>query len=308
VVRAFVLDSFDSPPHLRDDLAEPAPLAGGLLVRVRASSVNPADAAVARGMLKEMAEHDFPVTLGRDFAGVVEQVGSGVNRHQIGDEVYGFLPLTNPNVHDGSWTELIAVPEDNLVSAAPRRIDLQSAGAAPLAGLTALAAHDALALDRDETVLVIGAAGGVGSLFVQLAAGAGAHVIAPALPEDEGYLRDLGAAELLDRNADLDAALREGHADGVDAILDLVSYTPDNSLLKKGGRLASPLGAAGAEPRRFNLMAEATPENLARLAELLDSGALRVHIQESYELARADDALQALATSHTRGKLGLSIG
>jgi NADPH:quinone reductase len=308
VVKAFVLDSFDSPPHLRDDLPEPQPSNDELLVRVRASSVNPADAAVAGGMLKEMAEHDFPVTLGRDFGGVVEQVGSGVSRYQVDGEVYGFLPLTNPIVHDGSWAELIAVPEDNFVSAAPSSLDLGSAGAAPLAGLTALAALDALAPARDETVLVIGAAGGVGSFFVQLAAGVGAHVIAPALPEDEEYLRDLGAAELLDRNADLDAAVREGHPDGVDAILNLVSHAPNDSLLKESGRLASPLGAAGEGQQRFNLIAQPTPENLARLAEILDNGNLRVHIHESYELARAGDALQALATSHTQGKLGLSIG
>ena len=81
-MRAFVLDSFDSPPRLRDDLPEPEPADGELLVRVHASSVNPADAAVAGGMLEEMAEHDFPVTLGRDFAGVVEQVGQRRHRYR----------------------------------------------------------------------------------------------------------------------------------------------------------------------------------------------------------------------------------
>ena len=154
---------------------------------------------------------------------------------------------------------------------------------------------------------MVGAAGGVGSFFVQLAAGAGAHVIAPALPEDEDYLRDLGAAELLDRSADLEAAVREARVGGVDAILDLVSHAPQESLLKEGGRVASPLGAAGEGPGRFNLLAQPTPENLERLAELLDTGALRVHIQESYELARAADALQALTSAHTQGKLGLNI-
>jgi NADPH:quinone reductase-like Zn-dependent oxidoreductase len=156
-------------------------------------------------------------------------------------------------------------------------------------------------------VLVIGATGGVGSFFVQLAAGAGAHVIAPAFPEDAEYLRDLGVAEILDRGADLEATLREQHADGVEAILDLVSYAPQDSLLKEGGRLASPLGAAGEGPQRFNLIAQPTPSNLERLAELLDNETLRVHIQESYELARAGDALQTLSGSHTQGKLSLRI-
>jgi NADPH:quinone reductase len=306
-MRAFTLDSFDSPPRLRDDLPEPRPAENELLVRVQASSVNPADAAAAGGVLREMLHHEFPVTLGRDFAGTVEQAGSDVGSYQAGDEVYGFLPLANPNVHEGSWADLITVPEDNFVAPRPRTVDPASAGATTLAAITALSARDALAPTRDETVLVIGATGGVGSFFVQLAAGTGARVIAPALPEDEDYLRELGAAELLDRNADLDATLHERHPDGVDAILDLVSYTPQDSLLRNGGRLASPLGAAGEGPQRFNLVAQSTPETLQRLAELLDNGTLRVHIQERYELGQAGEALDALSSSHRQGKLSIGI-
>ena len=306
-MRAFTLDGFDSVPRLRDELPEPHAADNELLVRVHASSVNPVDAAIAAGVLREMAEHEFPVILGRDFAGTVEDVGGDVSRYAAGDEVYGFHPGANPTVRDGSWAELLTVAEDAFVAAKPRTLDMGRAGAAPLAAITALAAHDALALTPDETVLVIGATGGVGSVFVQLAAGAGAHVTAPALPEDEEYLLDLGAPEILDRNADLDATVRERHPDGVDAILDLVSFQPSTALLKDGGRLASALGAAGEGPLRFNLMALPTPENLARLASLLDDGTLRVHIEESYELDRAGDALSALSGSHTRGKLGIDI-
>jgi len=125
-------------------------------------------------------------------------------------------------------------------------------------------------------------------------------VIAPAFAEDQEYLHDLGVSEILDRNA-------EWAAHGVDAILDLVSYAPQDAFLKEGGRLASTLGAAGEGPQRFNLVAQPTPANLRRLAELLDSGALRVHIQRSWELADAADALHALGSSHTQGKLGLRI-
>ena len=130
-MRAFTLDSFDSPPRLRDDLPEPRPADNELLVRVHASSVNPADAAIAAGMLKEMAEHDFPATLGRDFAGTVEQTGSSVGHYQPGDEVYGFLLHANPTIHDGSWTELITVPEDNFAAAKPANLDHAHAAAAP---------------------------------------------------------------------------------------------------------------------------------------------------------------------------------
>jgi len=307
MMRAFTLDSFGAEPSLRDDIPEPLFGDDELLVRVHASSVNPVDLFIASGGLKEMAEHEFPVTLGRDFAGVVERVGSGVNRFSVGDEVFGFLIHANPTVHDGSWAELVTVPEDNFVAAKPRTLDFAHAGAAPLAGIAAIAAFDALAPTGRETVLVVGATGGVGSFFVQLAAAAGANVIAPAFPEDHDYLRGLGVGELIDRNADIAAAVREAHPDGVDAVLDLVSSTPDTSVLVDGGRLASPLGAAGEEPGRFNIMAEPTPANLQRLAELLDAGTLRVPIQRSYPLEQAGEALQALPASHTQGKLGLTI-
>jgi len=306
-MRAFTLDSFGAQPAFRDDIPEPDFGDNDLLVRVHASSVNPVDVFIAAGALKEMAEHEFPVILGRDFAGVVEQVGSAVNRYRIGDEVFGFLLHANPAVHDGSWAELITVPEDNFVAAKPRSVDFAHAGAAPLAGITAIAAFDALALTEGETVLVVGASGGVGSLFVQLVATEGANVIAPALPEDHDYLRGLGVGELVDRNANVAAAVREAHPDGVDALLNVVSPKPDTSLLKEGGRLASPLGAAGEGPGRFNVMAEPTPAKLQRLAELLDAGTLRVPIERSYGLEQAGEALQALPTTHTQGKLGLTI-
>jgi NADPH2:quinone reductase len=199
------------------------------------------------------------------------------------------------------------VPEDKFVAGKPRNLDMAQSGAAPLAAITALAALDALAPGEGKTVLVIGAAGGVGSFFVQLAAKTGAHVIAPGVSEDTDYLRELGAAEILDRGADVETTIRERHSDGVDAILDVVSFTPQDSLLKQGGRLASPLGAAGEGPRRFNLMAQPTAENLRRLAELLDDGTLRVPIQNGYELAHAGEALEAFRSTHTQGKLSITI-
>jgi NADPH2:quinone reductase len=113
--------------------------------------------------------------------------------------------------------------------------------------------------------------------------------------------------EILDRNADLETTVRQRHPDGVDAILDLVNFTPQEALLKDGGRLASPLGAAGEGAQRFNLMAHPNPENLQRLADLLDNRTPRVHIQETYDLAHAGDALQHLTARHTQGKIGLTI-
>ena len=306
-MRAFTLDSLESQPALREDMPGPSPAANEIVVRAHASSVNPVDAFIGMGALAEMFEHEFPVTLGRDFAGVVEQVGDGVSRYRVGDEVFGFVSHANPTVHAGSWAELIVLPEDNFVAAKPDRVDATAAGAAPVAALNAIAAFDALAPISGEDVLIVGATGGVGSFFVQLAASAGANVIAPALAEDESYLRDLGVSDLLDRNADLAAAVREAYPDGLDALFDVVSQAPDASLLKEGGRLASPLGAAGEGDGRFNVMAVSSPANLQRLGELLAAATLRVPIQRSYPLEQAGEALQALPTTHTQGKLGITI-
>src|SRR5215208_3880024 len=286
-MKAITLNAFDTAPALRDDLPAPTPAPNEVLVRVRASSVNPADNGIAAGMLKQMGlEYEFPVILGRDYAGVVEQVGAEVTRYAVGEHVFGFLLHANPTVRDGSWAELIAVPQDMFIGRAPHGVDLATAGAAPLAGIAAIMAVDALELSDGDTVLIVGATGGVGSIAVQLAARAGATVVAPALAEDEAYLRELGVSELLPRDGDVAAATRDEHPDGFDAVLDLVNYAPDvpASLVKEGGRVASPTGAAGEGPGRTLVMAAPTPENLEHLARVLADGTLRVHIQDTYEL------------------------
>jgi NADPH:quinone reductase len=218
----------------------------------------------------------------------------------------------NPTVHDGSWSELIAIPQGGSVARRPASVDVGQAGAAPLAALTALAAHDALDLREGATVLVIGASGGVGSFAVQLAAHAGATVIAPGLPEDTDYLRGLGTAEVLDRNADSVAAVRERYPDSVDALLDLVSSDPEAlnayaAVVRDGGRIASSVGAAGQGPGRTNVGALPGREHLERLAGLLADGTLTVPIQATYPLAQADQALKALTSQHTQGKLAITL-
>src|SRR3954454_1710412 len=166
-MRAIILTDFDTPPAL-DDAHPTATLeANEVLVRVRASSANPIHNSIAAGMLKQMGvEYDFPVIIGRDYAGVVEKVGADVTRYAVGDEVFGFLTHANPTVHDGSWAELITVPQEASVAPAPAGVDVASAGAAPLAGITAIMAIDALELSEGDTVLIVGAAGGVGSFAV----------------------------------------------------------------------------------------------------------------------------------------------
>ena len=160
-------------------------------------------------------------------------------------------------------------------------------GAAPLAGITALTAIDALGIGRGDTVLIVGATGGVGTFAVQLAVAAGATVIAPGFPEDEAYLRDLGVSAVLPaRRRRRRDRPRASTPDGVDAVLDLVSYAPGafEGALKDGGRLASPNSAAGrarAGPTswRFRRARPRPPGGV------LADGTLRVPIQATFDLA-----------------------
>src|SRR5215216_2728696 len=150
-MKAVTLESFATSPTLRDDLPAPTPAPTEVLVRVRASSANPADNSIAAGMLKQMGvEYEFPVILGRDYAGVVEHVGAEVTRYAVGDEVFGFLLHANPTVHDGSWAELIVVPQNMSIGRAPQAVDLATAGTAPLAGIAAGMAIDALELSEGD--------------------------------------------------------------------------------------------------------------------------------------------------------------
>ncbi|MBO0747648.1 MAG: NADP-dependent oxidoreductase [Acidimicrobiaceae bacterium] len=309
-MRAFVLDDFGAEPRVRDR-PEPEPGEGELVVRVNASSVNPIDNAIAGGLLRQMADYEFPVILGRDFAGVVDQVGGGVDFSE-GEEVFGKVLPAAATIHNGAWADLIRVPAESNVAKKPSGVDFATAGATGLAGMTALAAVNAVALQDGEPVLIVGATGGLGTFAVQLAKHAGAHVIAPGFPEDEGYLVDLGADHVIRRDDDVTAAARELESGGVAALLDFVSHTPEEldgyaAALAEGGRVASALNAAGDGPGRYNVGPTGERAELEQLARLLDNGKLRVPIQRSYPLEEAGAALTDLPGTHTQGKLGVTV-
>jgi NADPH2:quinone reductase len=309
-MRAVTIDRPDTQPSLREDLPAPTLAENEVLVRVHASSVNPVDNSIAAGMLARMGvEYEYPVVLGRDYAGVVEQAGAAVSQYREGDQVFGFILHANPTARDGAWAELITVTEELSIGRVPDGVDLAVAGAAPLAGITAMTAVDALDLSEGDVLLVVGATGGVGSLAVQLAARAGARIVAPALPEDETFLRELGVSEVLPREGDVAEAVRERFPGGVDALLDLVNYAPGtyDEALKPDARVASPTGAAGEGPGRTMVMAAPTLENLQRLGALLADGTLRVPVQATYDIAQAPEALAALPGRHTQGKLAIQV-
>ena len=162
-MRAITLNEPGTQPAAREGLPAPTPTDNEVLVRVHASSVNPVDGSIAAGLLSGMGvEHEYPVILGRDYVGTVEQTGAAVSGFKAGDQVFGFLLHANPTVRDGAWAELITVSEELSIAPVPDGVDLATAGAAPLAGITAVTAVDALDLSDGDVLLVAGATGGVG--------------------------------------------------------------------------------------------------------------------------------------------------
>jgi len=315
-MRAITLDGFDSVPALRQ-LPDPEISAPDqVLVRVHAASINPFDRMVAAGALKGMMEHQFPVILGRDLAGVVEAVGPAVTRYAVGDEVFGFVG--GMVLHDGSFADYFLSPEDTFIARKPARLDFLQAAALPVAGVAALLAVDAVQPGPGDVVLVVGATGGVGGYAVQLAAERGATVIATARPGDEAFVRDLGAAETVDyTGGDLAAAVRARHPQGIQALVDAVddadAFSALAALVAPGGRAASVVGAANVEQlgeagvSAANVMGQPDPALLGRLAELADSGKLRVPIQRVYPLDQATEGLDHGRSGHVRGKLAVAV-
>src|SRR5215217_8356156 len=158
-MRASVLPDFERQPTLAD-IPMPEAKPGEVLVRVRAASVNGVDLSIASGQLQGMLEYDFPVVLGKDFAGTVETVGDGVTGFSAGDRVFGVVSDPSP-LHSRSFAEYVTVPAGPNLTRIPEGVDFAAAGVLGLAGTAANQAVDAIAPTAGETVLVSGATGGV---------------------------------------------------------------------------------------------------------------------------------------------------
>ncbi|HEV8697542.1 MAG TPA: NADP-dependent oxidoreductase [Candidatus Limnocylindrales bacterium] len=314
-MKAFALTASDQPAHIVD-LPDPEVAPDGVQIGVRAASVNGFDVFQASGGLLGMMEHALPTVVGRDFAGVVEAVGSNRSDVAVGDEVLGFIPSAPP-LHDGTYSDRI-ITSNIVVASNPAGLSFETAAAIPLAGATALDAVQAVDVGPDDVIFIAGATGGVGSFAVQLAAQRGARVIATARPGDEeAFVRALGASDTIDYfAADVAAAVRGKFPEGVTALIDMVNrgddFAPMAAIVRDGGRIATTLGAADVEAlaqrnvRATNVVGTPTPEKLATLAEAAAAGTLQVEVQGTFPLDRADEALQAFSGG-TIGKLVLVV-
>ncbi|GAA3018973.1 NADP-dependent oxidoreductase [Streptosporangium longisporum] len=267
----------------RDDVPRPVPSGGEVLLRVAATSFNPSEAGLRRGLLRSVFPLALPYTLGSDVAGVVEEVGEGVSALTVGDRVVGRLD-------GGAAAEYVTAAAEALV-AAPTTVPLAHAAAMPIAGVTAWqAVFEHADLGPGQRVLVIGA-GAIGRFAIQLARYAGAYVVATAGPRSAEVVRRLGADRIVDYTVTpVTGALDEP----VDALLNFAVIDPSRvaelaPLVRPGGVLVSATvevgHLAGPRLRAVRFVVRNDTDHLAALVKLVDAGAVSVGVEASRPLA-----------------------
>lgn len=308
-MKAVRIHEYGGPEVLKyEDAPKPAPAADEVLIRVHAAGVNPVDWKVRAGYAKERLKYKMPFIPGWDVSGVIEAGGASAKRLNVGDEVY-----SRPDIsRDGSYAEYIVVRESE-VALKPKSIDHVTAAAIPLAALTAWQAlFDAAKLGAGQTVLIHGAAGGVGSFGVQFAKMKGARVIATASKKNHDFLRSLGADEVIDYNT----IKFEDVVHGVDAVFDTITgETADRSwqVIRKGGVYVSILAppsqekAAAHGVRAEHVFVQPKIDQLDEIGKLVEAGKVKVIIEKVLPLAEARAAQELNATGHTRGKIVLRV-
>ncbi|WP_238419620.1 NADP-dependent oxidoreductase [Gordonia sp. 'Campus'] len=311
-MRAITYDRFGGADVLKlTDLPTPKVGPDSVLIRVRASSVNPVDWKVREGYLAEIMDTVFPVIPGWDVAGVVEQVGLDTPEFQVGDEVFGYVrkDVVGGEVAGGTFAELVAAPV-RTVARKPASWSFEEAAAAPLAGLTAYQTIRRAGVQSGHTVLVHAAAGGVGSFAVQIARSLGARVIGTASETNHDYLRSLGA-EPITYGDGVGARVRALAPEGVDVVLDYVGGDALDSVtevLREGGTVASITDArARDEFGGHYVWVRPDSADLAELARLGDTGELKPEIAEVFDLADAAGAHERSESGHVRGKVVVRV-
>ncbi|MEO7120396.1 MAG: NADP-dependent oxidoreductase [Ginsengibacter sp.] len=308
-MKAVRIHEFGGPEVLKyEDAPKPTPAADEVLVKVHASGVNPIDWKIRAGHAKGKFPVKFPLILGWDFSGEIEEVGGDIIIFRVGDEVYGRPDPTR----DGTYAEYVAV-KANEISAKPKSIDHDKAAAVPLAGLTAWQAlFDHGKLEAGQKVLIHGASGGVGTYAVQFAKWKDAYVIGTASSDNKDFLINLGANEVIDyKKEKFEDKLKD-----IDLVIDLIGGdTQKRSLnvIKKGGRLITTVApeykdeAASKDIILENFMAQSDPEDLEQIASLIDSGKVSPVMANIFPLKQAAVAHKLIEEGHTRGKIVLQV-
>ncbi|WP_433254462.1 NADP-dependent oxidoreductase [Streptosporangium sp. CA-135522] len=308
------------------DVPVPQPGPGQIQVRITAAALNPVDLRLVSGMFKEWTPLVFPHVLGGDFAGTVTGVGTGVGRFALGDEIFGFgLPRTAramaeplfspPSLTTGTMAEYAVFDADTPgLAVRSAEIPAEHAASLPTAALTALPLMRAGDFPAGAKALVIGAAGGVGGAVVPLLAARDIHVIATARPQDEQYVRGLGAAEVIDYSStDTAVETRRRHPGGLDALVNLAlpgtSLPAMARLVRPGGSLLNiAFPSPGADTGIVTVYMAARPGDLDEVAALAAKGVLPDTVTRRYPLEQAAQAYADLVNEHVVGKLIVTTG
>ncbi|MBW8875296.1 MAG: NAD(P)-dependent alcohol dehydrogenase [Acidobacteria bacterium] len=320
-MKAAVIDSYGGSDKLVvREVPDPGPPGPGqVLVRVRATSINPFDRMVRSGKVRFLMPARFPLILGHDAAGEVAAIGPEVTRFQPGDPVFGGVDVKR---HGGSCAELVLIREGAL---APKPVSLsfEEAAALPVSALTSLQAlRDKGGLSAGEKVLINGAAGGVGHCAVQVARALGAQVTAVASGRNQQFLRELGADETIDyEEEDFTGRDEQWHVI-LDAAATLQYTDCEPVLARDGGVYVSTVpgpklfvwialttlgGLFGQKKRARTILVKQRAEDLAVLARMADQGKLRPHLAEVYPLERIAAAHDHSESGHVRGKVVVRI-
>jgi NADPH:quinone reductase-like Zn-dependent oxidoreductase len=308
-MKAVYLERFGAPDVLQfGELADPVAGPGEVLVDVAAASVNAADWKFRSGQYARHAATKFPLIPGRDFSGTVSALGSGVEDPKMGDAVFGVLDVGR----EGTYTEKLAI-KAAIVAKKPPTLSHIEAAAVALTGLTAVnSVADTLKLQRGETILIQGGAGGVAGFAIQFAKHLGARVITTTSAANRDYVLGLGADEVIDYNAQDFTKI----VSGCDAVFDTVGgevAQKSFEILKPGGRAAFiASGVEAPKPTRTDVVAlrppvERSRQAMERIANLVQTGAVRPPVVKIYQLSQAVDAHRLSESRHFRGKLVFQV-
>ncbi|MFZ0425527.1 MAG: NADP-dependent oxidoreductase [Xanthobacteraceae bacterium] len=308
-MKAAFFEKFGDPSVLKyGDLPDPVAAPGEVVVDVHAATVNAADWKFRAGQYPNAGTTKFPAIPGRDFCGVVAALGAGVDDLKVGDAVFGVLDAGR----EGTYCEKLAI-KSALVGKKPDGLSHINAAALALTGLTAISAvADTLKLQRGETILVQGGAGGVASFAIQYAKHIGARVITTTSAANMAYVRSLGADEVIDYNAQDFTKV----VSGCDAVFDTVGgdvAEKSFAVLKSGGRAAFIASGAQAPKSPRSDVASLRPPvgrsraAMERIAQAITSGGVRPPETKLYSLAQAVEAHRLSESRHFRGKLVFQV-
>ncbi len=309
-MKAMALTEYGDPEVLTaTEVEDPTPSPDTVVVDVKGAGINPVDFKIVAGYLQGAFPHYLPLVPGWDVAGVVSAVGPAVQEYAVGDDVIGYVRHDHLAAN-GAYAEKVSAHPRHLAPK-PSSVDMATASALPLAGLTALQSLRLAGVGKDDTVLVHAASGGVGSFAVQLAVNLGATVIGTASESNHDYLRGLGATPVSYGEGLVDR-VRQIAPDGITASVDYVgtaeAIQASAELIADPSRSISNVdGAAITEAGGRYCFVRPQPEDLAHLAALVDQGVLHVEVQQTFPLAEAATALRTSMDGHVRGKLVLLV-